>query len=317
MKRRSQGVGVLRFCIPVPPARHGNLEVRGMNVREQIQLALPKGRMFQRLSTLLDDAGCPVATRERDYRIRMPLEGFSAKLLKPQGIVEMLAAGRRDVGFAGADWVAELDVDLVELLDTELDPVRIVAAAPESLLENGALPTTPLVVASEYARLTQVWMRSQNIEGRFVRSWGATEVLPPEDADCIVDNTATGSTLEANRLQIVDCLMNSSTRLYANARTLDVPSKRDRIEDLVMLLRSVLDARKRVMVEFNIDTDRLETVLPTVPAMRKPTLSKLQNGAGVAVRAAVPKSSLTRLLPALKTGGASDLVVSRIDQIVA
>ena len=282
-----------------------------------VQIALPKGRMFEQLRQLMQDAGCPILTRERDYRIQLALDGFSAKLLKPQGIVEMLAAGRRDIGFAGADWVAELGADLVPLLDTELDPVQIVAAAPESLLEGGQLPRRPLIIASEYAQLTQRWMRDANVEGRFVRSWGATEVLPPEDADCIVDNTATGSTLRANRLQIVDTIMLSSTRLYANCRVLEDRDKRQRIEDLVMVLKGVLDARKRVMLEFNLDAALLEKVLPLLPAMREPTLARLQSDSGIAVRAAVPRASLTTLLPSIKTAGGTDIVVSRIDQIVA
>ena len=282
-----------------------------------VQIALPKGRMFDKLKQLLTEAGCPILDRERDYRVQLALEGFSAKLLKPQGIVEMLAAGRRDVGFAGADWVAELNADLVPLLDTELDSVQIVAAAPEALLESGRLPTRPLIIASEYANITQRWMRDANIDGQFVRSWGATEVLPPEDADCIVDNTATGSTLRANRLQIVDTLMTSSTRLYATQRVLDNVDKRRRIENLVMVLKGVLDARKRVMLEFNIDSDRLDAVLPVLPAMREPTIARLQSNAGMAVRAAVPKVTLTTLLPAIKSAGGTDIVVSRIDQIVA
>ncbi len=287
-----------------------------MDANSLVQLALPKGRMFDQLRTLLSDAGCPVLTRDRDYRVQFALDGFSAKILKPQGIVEMLAAGRRDIGFAGADWVAELDADLVELLDTALDPVDIVAAAPESLLEDGRLPSRPLVVASEYSELTRRWMRQANLEGRFVRSWGATEVLPPEDADCIVDNTATGSTLRANRLQIVDTIMSSSTRLYATPRVLDNPEKRARIDDFVMCLRAVLDARQRVMLEFNLDAQRIDGVLPLLPAMREPTIARLQSENGVAVRAAVPRSSLSSLLPSIKNAGGTDVVVSRIDQIV-
>ena len=288
-----------------------------MTDKSLLKLAIPKGRMFDGLRSLFAEAGCPFTDPGRNYRIQTRLDGISTKLLKPQSIVEMVNAGRRDLGFAGADWVQELDADLVELLDTGLDPVRIVAAAPEKLLLDGALPKKPLVVASEYARITQIWMQEQGIEGRFVRSWGATEVLPPEDADCIVDNTATGSTLVANRLQIVDTLMTSSTRLYANPRTLEDPTARDRIEALVLVLQSVLDARRRVMVELNVTQSKLETVLSILPAMRKPTLSQLQGDAGSAVRAAVPKSGLATLIPSLRRAGATDIVVSRIDQIVA
>mgnify|MGYP001412807928 CR=1 FL=1 len=280
------------------------------------QLALPKGRMFEEIAQLLAEAGCPVKTSARDYRARVPLEGFSTKILKPQSIVEMLSVGRRDVGFAGADWVAELDAQVVELLDTGLNPVQIVAAAPTDLLEEGRLPRRPLIIASEYERITRNWIREENIEARFVRSWGATEVLPPEDADCIVDNTATGSTLEANRLTIVDTLMTSSTRLYANPRAMDNPESRERIEALVMLLQSVLEARARVMLEVNVEAAYLDQVISLVPAMRQPTVARLTIGEAYALKAAVPREELPKLIPELKKAGASDLVVSRIDQIV-
>ena len=288
-----------------------------MTQSTNLQLGIPKGRMLEGIRSLFTEAGCALNTQGRDYRVHSNLEGFSAKLLKPQSIVEMLNAGRRDLGFAGADWVCELSANLVELLDTGLDTVSIVAAAPEGLLDGGKLPRRELVVASEYARLTRQWMERAGVRGTFLRSWGATEVLPPEDADCIVDNTATGSTLRANRLSIVDTLMTSSTRLYANPRVMDKPEARDRIEALVLVLKSVLDARKRVMLELNVSEDRLETVLGLLPAMRKPTLSSLQGDAGSAVKAAVPKSVLAQLIPSLRKAGASDIVVSRIDQIVA
>lgn len=282
-----------------------------------IQLGLPKGRMCDGVQKLMADAGCPVRTTARNYRAAISLEGFEAKLLKPQGIVEMLQAGRRDLGFAGADWVAELDADLVELLDTGLDKVRIVAAAPEDLLEGGRLPDRPLVVASEYARITQDWIARTNIDATFLRSWGATEVLPPEDADCIVDNTATGSTLTANRLEIVDTLMTSSTRLYANPRTLDDPVRRGLIEDFVLLLTSVIAARSRVMVELNVDREALERVVRFVPCMREPTVAPLYSEDAFGVKVAVQRAQLSELVPELKRLGATDIVVSRIDQIVS
>ena len=281
-----------------------------------IQIGLPKGRMCDGVQTLMADAGCPVRTTMRNYRAAIELEGFEAKIMKPQGIVEMLHAGRRDIGFAGADWVTELDADVVELLDTELDRVRIVAAAPDSLLDEGKLPDRPLVVASEYARLTRAWINQSQLNATFLRSWGATEVLPPEDADCIVDNTATGSTLVANRLEIIDTLMTSSTRLYANPRALDNPTRCGLIEDFVMLLTSVIEARNRVMLEFNVDSMALERVVRFVPCMREPTVASLSSKDAFAVKVAVPRTQLSDLIPELKRLGSTDVVVSRIDQIV-
>ena len=198
----------------------------------------------------------------------------------------MLHVGSRDIGFAGADWVAELGAEVVELLDTGLDPVSVVAAATPTFADGG-LAQAPFVVASEYQRLTRDWLERRGLQATVVRSYGATEVFPPEDADCIVDNMATGETLRANGLVIVDELMRSSTRLYANPHALERPAKREPIERLVLLLRSVLDARQRVMLEVNVPADRLEAVIAVLPSMREPTMAPLHGNQGFAVKAAV------------------------------
>jgi ATP phosphoribosyltransferase len=273
--------------------------------------------MYDGVVGLLADAGVHITQTARSYRPYVTLDGWEVKILKPQNIVEMLHAGSRDVGFAGADWVDELDGELVELVDTGLDPVRVVAAAPASMLENGRLPERHLVVASEYERLTRRWIGDREMDARFVRSYGATEVFPPEDADLIVDNTATGSTLEANDLQIVDVLMTSSTRLYACPRALDDAARRPMIEDLVLLLESVLEARRRVMVEVNITEKALPALLEVLPCMRQPTIAPLAGGDGFAVKAAVPRDVLPEVVPKIKAAGGSDIVVTRLAQIVA
>jgi ATP phosphoribosyltransferase len=281
-----------------------------------LKLALPKGRMQENIFELLKNAGIRIHLGARGYRPVISLPGYQTKILKPQNIVEMLHVGSRDLGFAGADWVAELQAELVELVDTGLDPVRIVAAAPETMLEGGQLPKRSLVVASEYQRLTQGWIQRTGLNATYVRSFGATEVFPPEDADCIVDNTATGSTLEANGLAIVDELMRSSTRLYANPRTLEDPAKRAEVDKLVMLLNSVLQAQERAMLEFNVPSVNPDAIIDALPAMREPTLAKLHHDAGFAVKVAVPRKDLPALIPKIKAAGGTDLVVSNIEQIV-
>ena len=287
-----------------------------MNETRKLRLALPKGRMNRGVVDLLAEAGIRLTETVRSYRPVANLPNLAVKLLKPQNIVEMLHAGSRDVGFAGADWVAELDGELVELLDTGLDPVRVVAAAPAELLVEGRLPGRELVVASEYERLTRRWIESQGLTARFVRSYGATEVFPPEDADLIVDNTATGATLAANGLTIVGELMRSSTRLYAHPAALEDPVRRAAVDELVLLLRSVLEARRRVMVEVNVSAGRLEEVLDVLPCMREPTISRLAGDSGFAVKAAVPRADLPGVIPRLKAAGGSDVVVTRLAQIV-
>ena len=289
---------------------------RARSAVRSVRLALPKGRMQDGVIQLFADAGIQVRAGARGYRPTLSVPGFETKLLKPQNIVEMLEVGSRDLGFAGADWVAELDAPLVELLDTGLDPVRVVAAAPLALLENGDLPRRPLVVASEYERLTQRWIEARGLEARFLRSYGATEVFPPEDADVIVDNTATGSTLAANDLAVVDEVMRSSTRLYASREAMDDPVRRGPIEDLLLLLRSVLEARGRVMLELNVPRERLDEVIAVLPCMDRPTVASLFGDTGFGVKAAVPRASVPELVPRLKATGARDIVVSDVAQIV-
>jgi ATP phosphoribosyltransferase len=280
-----------------------------------LMLALPKGRMQDALFALLADAGLPVRATARGYRPSLGVPWLDAKILKPQNVIEMLAAGARDVGFAGHDWVSELGAELVEVLDTHLDPVRIVAAAPNELAAAWP-PARPLVIASEYAALTRRWVERRDLQATLLRSYGATEVFPPEDADCIVDNAATGATLKANGLAIVDELLTSTTRLYANPRALDDPHKRALVDRLVLLLRSVLEARQRVMLEVNVPAGRLDAVVAALPCMRHPTVSPLHGEEAYAVKAAVPRPSLPALIPELKARGGTDIVISELAQIV-
>jgi ATP phosphoribosyltransferase len=303
-------------------------------------LGLPKGRMQEGVFRLLADAGLPVRPDERGYRPlvgscsrepaplagldedHLPLGfGFEAKILKPQNIVEMLAIGSRDLGFAGADWVRELSVDVVELLDTGLDAVRILAAASKDLVVEGRIPLSgaggrDLVLASEYEGIAREWIARRAPSARFVRSYGATEVFPPEDADIVIDNSATGSTLRANGLEVVDLIMSSSTRLYASRRAMADPGKRSAAESLVLLLRSVLEARHRVMLEINVPLERLEALTAFLPCLRAPTVSPLKGGEAFAVRVAAKRESLPGLIPEIKRLGGTDIVVTELAQLV-
>jgi ATP phosphoribosyltransferase-like protein len=155
------------------------------------------------------------------------------------------------------------------------------------------------------------------MKARFVRSFGATEVFPPEDADCIVDIAASGATLAANGLVIFDELTRSTTRLYANPEAMQDPARREAADKLVLLLKGVLEARKRVMIELNVPADRLEAVVEVLPCMREPTIATLHHGAGFAVKAAVPRADLPALIVAIKQRGGTDIVVSTINQLVA
>jgi ATP phosphoribosyltransferase len=265
---------------------------------------------------LLAEAGLPVRASSRAYRPQVGAPGFDVKLLKPQNIIEMLQAGIRDLGFAGADWVDEKRADLVELRDTGLDPVRLVAAAPQEMDLAALAAERPLIVASEYEVITRRWLEEQGWDYRFVRSYGATEVFPPEDADLIVDNTASGATLAANGLRIVEVLQTSSTRLYASPGLRDDAERWAQVEAFRLLVDSVLAARERIMLEVNVPAAQLEELVAILPCMREPTISPLHGNGAYAVKAAVPRRDLAALIPRLRARGGSDLVVTTPSQIV-
>jgi ATP phosphoribosyltransferase len=283
---------------------------------QPLRLGLPKGRMSDGVNRLLADAGIRVQSAAREYRPELSLVGFESKLLKPQAIVKMLQLGSRDIGFAGADWVEEFGGGVIELLDTKLDPVRIVVAAPIGDEDDPQLPNRHLVIASEFERLTQRWIERQQLQATFLRSFGTSEVYPPEDADYIIDVVATGATLKANGLNVVDEIMTSSTRLYASPTVLENSAQRERIDELIMLLRSVLDARRRVMVEINVTREVLERVVQVLPCMREPTISPLHGDQGFAIKVAAPRDELPMLITRVKALGGTDIVVTQLSQIV-
>jgi ATP phosphoribosyltransferase len=280
---------------------------------EQVRLALPSGRIQQKLFSLFSDAGISIQQSDRSYRPKISLDGFDAKIFRSQNALEMLAIGKRDLAAAGADWVQELNVDVVEVLDTGLDPVSIiVAASDEDLIKN----KNKIVIASEYLNLSKYWAEKNNLQATIIRSFGTTESFPPEDSDCIVDNMATGATIAACNLCIIDTILKSTTRLYASKFALDNQSKRQRIEDLVLLLKSVLEARQRVVIEINVAASFLDSVSSLLPAMKYPTISELIGNSGFVVKAAVLKKDLVKLVPKIKQAGGTDIIVTSLTNVI-
>lgn len=281
-----------------------------------LTLALPKGRIMEQTLELLADAGLSVQSNGRSYRPRVSDPTVEAKYLKPQNIPKLVELGAHDCGFTGYDWLVETGADVVEILDTGLDPVMLVAAAPEGLGSRLGALGRPVVVASEFETLTRRFMTERGWPFVFIRTYGATEVFPPEDADLVLDLTATGTTLRENRLEIVAEVLASSTRFVASTRALDTPSKRGRVEALGMMLQAVLNARARVLVEVNVLADRLDAVVAVLPAMKSPTIQPLFGGQGYAVKAAVPRALLPRVLVDLRSAGATDLIAYALEQVI-
>jgi len=271
--------------------------------------------MFEKLSSLLQDSGIDLHTHDRFYIPYVSDSEIDAKILKAQNIAKLVELGAHDIGFTGYDWVVESQADVEEIMDLRLDPVTIVAAIPACYsLEQ--LQAKKIMVASEYTRIAQQFLEARGFEYHLIRTFGATEAYPPEDADMIIDNTSTGRTLKEHKLKVIAEIITSSTRLIANKKALVDSWKRNKIESLTMLFSAVLNARGRVMLEMNVAADSLEKVVGILPCMRAPTVSPLYLDQGYAVKVAVRRSDTITLIPRLKELGVTDILEYEFKKVI-
>ena len=295
------------------------MEIQNLE-NDKLRMTLPTGRIKDRVMSLLGAIGINYRENGRSYRPGSSDDGIQTKLIKSQNIPKLVELGRHDCGFCGYDWIIEQEADVIELLDLGFDPVRIVAAMPEEMdLEALKKSGKKLVVASEYRRLTELFLEKNGLSKNaiFLRAFGATEALPPEDADIIVDNTASGATLVANRLKIVNEVLTSTTRFVCSREAFENPIKRKKLLEMTMLMKGCLEAKERVLIEMNVDEDALERLVENLPAMRSPTIARLYNEKGYAVKIAVEKAAVSSLIPELLRLGARDILEYRVDKIVA
>lgn len=288
---------------------------------EKLKILLAKGRIYESVYELLSDVGISIHLPDRTYFPTTNQDDLAFQVVKPQITSLLLAGGKADVGFSGKDWVYENGVenDVVEIMDLGFDGVRIVAAIPETrdfdrLLEN------PVTIATEYQNLSRKWVAEKKIQGTIFRTWGTSEGFVQDTDDSIaqilIDNTSTGSSLKANRLKIVDTLMESSTRMYASKNAMADDGKRQKILELRMLFETVLNARSRVMLEMNCAHDKFDNLINGLPSMKSPTVSPLFGGDGYAIKIAVRKSEVPTLLPKLQSLGATDIVEYELRKVM-
>ncbi|MCL2478472.1 MAG: ATP phosphoribosyltransferase [Treponema sp.] len=285
------------------------------NENTKLRILIPKGRIFDNVSLLFADAGFPLRLADRTYRPIISADWMDVKIMKPQNVGELLELGSHDAGFTGLDWIKESGADAEEILDLGFDKVRIVAAIPAACDEE-KLKSKKIVVATEYVNIAEKWLIDSGYNYRILRTYGATEVFPPDDADMIIDNTSSGQTLKDNGLKIIGSLLESSTRFVASRSAMANPYKRGRIEELAMLFRAVLDGRDRVMLEMNVAEDDFNLLVTELPAMRSPTVSPLCGNDGFAIKIAVKKNEVPVLIPRLKKLGATDIVEYDLRKVV-
>lgn len=280
---------------------------------DKLRVLLAKGRIYESVYELLNDVGISIHLPDRTYFPTTNQEDLFFQVVKPQITSALLASDKADVGFSGKDWVYENGVEdkIEEIMDLGFDPVRIVAAIPNTV-DYDSLVKKSVTIATEYQNLSKKWVEDKKIDGTIFRTWGTSEGFVQDNensiAQILIDNTSTGSSLRANNLKIVDTLMTSSTRMYASKKAMENPEKKQKILELKMLFESVLNARSRVMLEMNVSRENFENLIKSLPSMKSPTVSPLFGDDGFAVKIAVKKSEVPVLLPKLQKLGATDIL---------
>ncbi|HEY6586240.1 MAG TPA: ATP phosphoribosyltransferase [Candidatus Methanoperedens sp.] len=288
-----------------------------------LDIALPKGSLEEQTLLLFKQADLEIRKTDREYnptvkdpRIR------KVKILRPQEIPKYVEEGYFDLGISGKDWVIESDSDVVEVADMFYSKmgegiVKIVIAVPNEKDIKSAKDIKPgSRISTEYPNLTKKFFDKLGIPVDLRYSYGATEAKVPELVDVIVDLTETGSTLRKNGLKIVDIILESNTKLIANKKSMKDPVKRKEIEEIRILLQAVLEARGKVFIVMNVPEDKLDAVVSGLPAMKRPTVSKLYKSDYYAVETVVSKSEINILIPRLKALGAEDILEIDITKIV-
>lgn len=289
-----------------------------------LKLVVPKGSLEKATFDLFEAADLKIGrASDREYRgtINDPRIS-SVAILRPQEIPTYIEDGFFDVGVTGEDWIAETGAEVVKVTALEYSkqtdlPVKIVLAVPRDAGIARADDVKPgSRISTEFPNLTRAYFEKLGIPVKVFLSYGATEAKVPEIVDAIVDLTETGSTLRRHGMEIVDVLMESRTQLIANPAAYEDSAKRKAIEELTILLKGAVDARGKVLVKLNVDSDRLSEVIATLPAMRAPTVSQLSETGFYAVETIVAKAEINTLIPQLKAMGAADIIELPVTKIV-
>lgn len=318
----------------------------GSSLATRVRFAVPKGSLERDTFSLLEKAWYKIYGASRTYRPVLSDEEVQVKLLRPQEIPIAVSEGSYDVGITGQDWIKETAVDIEILFNLRYGAVKLILAVPEWTNANSAgeyfeelwSSDRPVRVSTEYLNLgagyvrslasyrrrfgkkeplviTPWWTRGDNPAARIYLSFGATEAKPPEEADAILDVVETGTTLQANKLKALDTVLKSTAVFLANKDSLENPDKREKIYDILTLLKGVVEAEAKLHIFVNVKKENLDELLSLLPALKRPTVSPLSDPNWFSINTVVEKSEFFKLLPILRRL-AQGLVVHEPQQIL-
>jgi len=287
----------------------------------RLKLGIPKGSLQDATVELFSRAGWKIAMSTRSYVPTVDDPEIECLLVRAQEMSRYVETGALDAGITGHDWVVETGSDVEELAELvyakqRLSRVRWVLAVQEDSAIRGPRDLQGKVIATEIVRITEEYLKRHGVTGRVDFSWGATEVKVPQLADAIVEVTETGSSLRANRLRIVDTVLESATVFIMNHAAAADAWKREKAESVILMLQGAIAAASKVGLILNVRREDLERVVGILPALKKPTISMLSDPEWVAVNTIVEESVVRQILPKLKAANAQGIVEYPLNKIV-
>jgi ATP phosphoribosyltransferase len=287
----------------------------------KIRLGIPKGSLQEATLQLFARAGLPILTSGRSYFATTADAEVDCMLIRAQEMARYVEHGVLDAGLTGFDWVVESGLEVVTVSDLiyakqSRGKVRWVLAAPEDSPYQRAEDLRNCIIATELVSVTRKYFENKNVPVQVEFSWGATEVKPPTLADAIVEVTETGSSLKANRLRILDTVLESNTQIIANKASWSDVAKRRKIENLALMLRGAMDAQNRVGLMLNVRRCDLAAVLAVLPALQKPTISTLSDDDWVAVNTVIEEGKAWQVIPRLKEANGQGIVEYPLNKVV-
>jgi ATP phosphoribosyltransferase len=286
-----------------------------------LKLGIPKGSLQDATIDLMSRAGWKIALSSRSYVPTIDDPELSCLLVRAQEMARYVESGALEAGITGHDWVVETRADVLELAELvyakqRLARVKWVLAVPEDSAIREPKDLEGKVIATEVVGITEKYLASHAVKARVEFSWGATEVKVPQLADAIVEVTETGSSLRANRLRILDTVLESATVFIMNRKAAADPAKREKAENLVLMLQGAIAAATRVGLMLNVRRENLDAVLAALPALKNPTISSLSDSDWVAVNTIIEESVVRQILPRLKAAKAQGIVEYPLNKIV-
>ncbi len=287
----------------------------------KLRLGIPKGSLQEATLQLLARAGLQVFVSPRSYFATTNDPSVECMLIRAQEMARYVEHGALDAGLTGLDWVMESGLDVVPVADLiyakqSRGRVRWVLAVPEDSPATKPEDLEGATIATELVAVTTRYFQQRGVKVKVEFSWGATEVKPPTLADAIVEVTETGSSLKANRLRVIETVLESNTQIIANKSALADADKRQKIDNLALMLRGAMEAQGRVGLMLNVRAENLKQVLKVLPALNSPTVSPLSDKSWVAVNTIIEESLCWDVIPRLKAANATGIVEYPLNKVV-